>query len=176
MTSAEHYYFVGSVGFFKIEREETMIRRHTLMAFAIFSVLCAPTVVRSADVDDVKATFEQGVKTLNALDVDGFMALEHDQGVRIGATSPFPVDGKAAQRQGLQHVINNRESQTFTPINPQFRVIGTTGIAWGNASLAIKPKDGPLETHYMRYTIVYAKSDGKWLRVASHLSWMPAGN
>lgn len=153
-----------------------MIRRHTLLAFAIFSVLCAPTVVRSADVDDVKAAFEQGVKAINALDVDGFMALAHDQSVTFGAASPFPTDGKAAQRQALQNAVNNRESQTFTPVNPQFRVIGTTGIAWGNASIAIKPKGGPLETHYLRYTIVFAKADGKWLRVATHLSWMPAGN
>jgi len=153
-----------------------MIRRHTLLAFAIVAVLCAPTVARGADVDDLKAAFEEGRKALNALDVDGFMALAHDQGVTFGAASPFPVDGKAAQRQVLQNVVNNRESQNFTPINPQFRVIGTTGIAWGNASIAIKPKGGPLETNYMRYTIVYAKSDGKWLRVATHLSWMPAGN
>ena len=153
-----------------------MIRRHTLLAFAIFSVLCTPTVVRSADVDDLKATYEQGLKALNALDVDGFMALAHDQGVTFGAASPFPVDGKAAQRQAVQSAVSSRESQTFTPINPQFRVIGMTGITWGNGSVAIKPKGGPLETHYVRYTIVYAKSDGKWLRVASHLSWMPAGD
>ena len=153
-----------------------MIRRHMLLAFAIFAVLCAPTVVRGADVDDLKAAFEQGTKALNALDVDGFMALAHDQSVTVGASSPFPVDGKAAQRQVFQSAVNNRESQNFTPINPQFRVIGTTGITWGNGSVAIKPKGGPLETHYVRYTIIYAKSDGKWLRVASHISWMPAGN
>jgi ketosteroid isomerase-like protein len=153
-----------------------MIRKHMLLAFALFAVLCAPTVVCGADVDDLKATFEQGTKALNALDVDGFMASAHDQGVTFGAASPFPVDGKAAQRQILQSVISSRESQNFTPINPQFRVVGTTGIAWGHGSIVIKPKGGPLETQYVRYTIVYAKTDGKWLRVATHLSWMPAGN
>jgi uncharacterized protein (TIGR02246 family) len=147
-----------------------------LLAFALFAGLCAPTVVRGADVDDLKAAFEQGTKALNALDVDGFMALAHDQGVTFGAASPFPTDGKAAQRQALQGIVSSRESQTFTPINPQFRVIGTTGIVWGHGSIAIKPKGGPLDTNYVRYTIVYAKTDGKWLRVATHLSWMPAGN
>lgn len=153
-----------------------MIRRYALSAFAIFAVLWAPTVVHGADVDDLKAAFEQGVKAINALDVDGFMALAHDQSVTFGAASPFPTDGKAAQRQILQNAVSSRESQTFAPINPQFRVIGTTGIAWGNANIAIKPKGGPLATQYLRYTIVYAKSDGKWLRVATHLSWIPAGN
>lgn len=153
-----------------------MIRRHTSLAFALFAVLCVPTVARGADVDDLKAAFEQGTKALNALDLDGFMALAHDQSVTFGAASPFPIDGKAAQRQTLQNAMNGRESQTFTPINPQFRVIGTTGIVWGHGSLVIKPKGGPLETQYVRYTIVYAKTDGKWLRAATHLSWMPAGN
>ncbi len=153
-----------------------MTFRRTLLIFAIVTILFVPAIVRGADVDDLKAAFEQGVKALNALDVDGFMALSHDQSVTFGASSPFPVDGKAAQRQVTQNAVNNRESQTFTPINPQFRVIGTTGITWGNGSVAFKPKGGPLETHYVRYTIVFAKSDGKWLRVATHLSWMPAGN
>jgi ketosteroid isomerase-like protein len=153
-----------------------MIRKYILLVSALFVVLCAPTIVRGADVDDLKAAFEQGVKAVNALDVDGFMALAHDQSVTFGASSPFPTDGKAAQRQAVQNNVNNRESQTFTPINPQFRVIGTTGIAWGNASIAIKPKGGPLDTNWVRYTIVYAKTDGKWLRVATHLSWVPAGN
>ena len=153
-----------------------MIRKNAILAFAIFTVICAPAAVRGADVDDLKAAFEQGTKAINALDVDGFMALAHDQSVVFGAASPFPTDGKAAQRQIIQSVVNSRESQTFTPINPQFRVIGTTGIAWGNGSIVIKPKGGPLETHYVRYTIAYAKSDGKWLRVATHISWMPAGN
>ena len=71
----------------------------TLCELALIAVVCIPAVARGADVDDLKATYEQGVKALNALDVDGFMASAHDQGMTFGAASPFPVDGKVAQRQ-----------------------------------------------------------------------------
>jgi len=153
-----------------------MVRRQILLASVIVIALGVPCVARGADVDDLKTAFEQGVKALNAQDVDGFMALAHDQAVVFGAASPFPVDGKAAQRQTFQSAVNNRESTTFTPVNPQFRVIGDTGIAWGHAVITLKPKGGPLETQYVRYTLVYVKTDGKWLRAAGHVSWMPPGH
>jgi ketosteroid isomerase-like protein len=153
-----------------------MIYRYAVFIFAMTALLCTPPITQGADVDDLKAVFEQGTKALSALDADGFMASAHEQSITFGAASPVPVDGKAAQQQVTQSVMSSRESQNFTPINPQFRVIGTTGMAWGHGRVAIKPKGGPLETNWVRYTIIYAKSDGKWLRVASHLSRLPSGN
>ncbi len=79
-----------------------MTYKRTICALVLIVVVCVPATVRGADVDDLKAAFEQGLKALNALDVDGFMASAHDQSVTFGTSSPFPVDGKAAQQQVLQ--------------------------------------------------------------------------
>ena len=142
----------------------------------VVAVLVTPLVARSDDLADLKAAFEQSSKAANARDLDAFAASWHDQVVNFGPRSPFPIDGKPAVQQFFQTVFANHESFTFTPINPQFRVSGNTGVAWGNYMLALKPKDGPLATSFGRYTVTFLKSEGHWLQIVRHFSLLPPNN
>jgi len=153
-----------------------MLYRQTVLAFVLAAFLFAPSAARGDDVDDLKATFEQLVKAINSRDLDTFVALAHDGVVFFSPISPFPVVGKAASQQGIQTLFDNNESITLTPINPQFSVIGNTGIVWGHLATAFKPKDGPMDISFIRCTFTFVKSEGKWLRVATHLSAIPSGN
>jgi ketosteroid isomerase-like protein len=79
--------------------------------------------------------------------------------------SPFALEGKATLRQAAETNFANADSVTFSPINPQCRVIGSTGIVWGHTALTIKPKDGPLNTTFARFTFIFAKttlSGARW--------------
>ena len=129
-----------------------------------------------ADIDELAATFEQMVAAINRRDANAYSAFWHDQIVAFPPFSPFAVDGKATLRQLAEANFANAESLTFTPINPQCRVISNTGIVWGHTALALKPKDGPLRTVFVRFTFIFAKSDGQWREVAVHASLMPSGN
>jgi ketosteroid isomerase-like protein len=128
------------------------------------------------DIDDLKVAFEQIVGAYNAQNLDAWAALCHDNVVSFQLFSPFPVDGKAALRQAHQTTLANSESATTTLINPQFRVIGTTGVVWAYLALGVKPKDGPLTTVFARSTFTFTKSDGRWRMVVSHISRLPSGN
>jgi ketosteroid isomerase-like protein len=129
-----------------------------------------------ADVDELKATFEQMVAAINRRDANAYSAFWHDQIIAFPPFSPFPVDGKATLRQVAEANFANSESVTATPINPQCRVVGSTGIVWGHISLAIKPKDGPLRAVFGRFTFIFTKVDGQWREVAVHVSQLPSGN
>ena len=129
-----------------------------------------------ADVDDLKATFEQIVGAISRRDAATYSSHWHEQMVAFPPFSPFPIDGKATLRQLAEANFANSESVTFTPIHPQCRVIGTTGIVWGHTALAVKPKDGPLATTFARFTFVFVKEGGKWLEAAVHVSQLPSGN
>jgi uncharacterized protein (TIGR02246 family) len=129
-----------------------------------------------ADMDDLKAAFEQFVGGYNTHNLDAWAALCHDNVVSFQLFSPFPVDGKAALRQVHQTTLANSESASVTHINPQFRVIGATGVVWAHSALVLKPKDGPMTTVFARTTFTFAKSDGRWLMVASHISRLPSGH
>lgn len=55
-----------------------------------------------ADIDDLKAAFAQLVKAGIARDLHGLTTLWHEQIVTFQPFSPFPVEGKTAQRQVFQ--------------------------------------------------------------------------
>ncbi len=119
---------------------------------------------------------EQAVAAYNAGNLDAYADLWHDDVGLFGIISPFPALGKAAVRQYFQTIFANSESQTFTVINPQYRVIGTTGLVWLHYALAVKPKDGPMQILFGRSTFAFVKSDGKWLMVDLHASSLPSGS
>ena len=114
-----------------------------------------------ADIDELAGTFAQVVAAINKRDAGAYSGLWHDQIVAFPPFSPFPVEGKATLRQLAEANFANTESVSFTPINPQCRVIGTTGIVWGHRSLALKPKEGPLRATFNRFMFIFAKGDGQ---------------
>ncbi len=153
-----------------------MIYRKAVLVMWAVALLCAPSVARGADVDDLKATFEQQVKDFNERNLDAFMAAWHDQAVSVVGSNLLPSDGKAATRQAYQNIFDTTESATFNPVNPQFRVIGSMGLAWGSYLYTFQPKDGAMEAVAGRYTGAYTKADGKWLALELHFSDFPSGN
>ena len=126
-----------------------------------------------ADIDDLNATFQQVVAAINHRDAAAYSNFWHEQIVAFPPTSPFPVEGKATLRPMAEANFAQAESVTFSPINPQCRVIGSTGIVWGHTALTRKPKDGPLATLFARFTFIFVKSDGQWREAAVHVSQLP---
>ena len=95
-------------------------------------------------------------------DAGAYSSFWHEQIVAFPPFSPFAVEGKSSLVPLAEANFANAESLSLTPINPQCRVIGSTGIVWGHMSLAVKPKDGPLSATFARFTFIFAKTDGKW--------------
>ena len=129
-----------------------------------------------ADIDDLAGTFEQVVAAINRRDAGAYSSFWHEQIVAFPPFSPFAVEGKSTLVPLAEANFANAESLSLTPINPQCRVIGSTGIVWGHMSLAVKPKDGPLSATFARFTLIFAKTDGKWQEVAIHASQLPSGS
>jgi ketosteroid isomerase-like protein len=125
-------------------------------------------------VGDLEATFARVVEAFNSRDVNAYVASVHEQAVLFWL-SPFPADGKEAFRQTLRAFFDNLESVTVTPINPQFRVIDSSGLAWGHAQFAVKPRDGLVATSYGRYLFSFTRAGEQWLVTSLHLSPLPPG-
>lgn len=128
-----------------------------------------------ADIDDLKLAFEQMVQAFNARDLSALSACLHEEVIRFAIFSPFPEDGKTVMAGNLLTSFETRESHTWQPVHPQYRVIGTTGMVWSHDMFATKPKDGPMTSVYVRTTITFAKVDGQWLGVVFHHSELPSG-
>ena len=67
-----------------------------------------------ANIDDLKATYEQLVVAFNSRTFDAFVAGFHDQIVVFDENAPFATDGKAALRAAVQTLFATHESITLT--------------------------------------------------------------
>ena len=120
--------------------------RPVVLTLAAIAVLIVPGA-RAGDVDDLKAAFEAHIEAVNKQDVSALAANIHDEFVVYLPNAVFPADWKgkseADRRQAWENFFANTERLTVTLINPQYRVVGTTGIVWGHGTSVAKPKDGP---------------------------------
>ena len=153
--------------------------RRAVLTLAAIAVLIVPAA-RAGDVDDLKAAQEALIEADNKRDISAILASGHDEFVVYGPNAVFPDDSKgrskADRQQSLGNFFADRERFSLTLINPQYRVVGTTGIVWGHAGIVEKLKDGPPETRTLRFLITWVKSGDKWLQLARHASAVPSGN
>ena len=80
-----------------------------------------------ADVDDLRAAFEQAVALFNARDLKAWSTFNHEQLVFFSPAAPFAVDGRDNVVQAMQTLLANSDNIVWKMINPQFRVIDNTG-------------------------------------------------
>jgi len=128
-----------------------------------------------SDLAALKAAFTQAVAAFNAQDLETWSTFNHEQVVFFSPASPFAANGKVSVLQAMQTLLANSESIAWKIINPQFRVIGDTGVTWGHYSFSLKPKDGPLRTEFARFLLTWTKANGQWVIVAEHNSRLPSG-
>ncbi len=151
------------------------IKRKMLAATTVL-LLCLTPMAYGDDMEDVKAAFDADIKLFNAQNATAFSTSAHDDIVLFGMLSPFAVKGKAAITEMMEGVFADSERITFTPVNPEFRIISTSALAWGHFTSTEVPVVGPREVLHGRYTFTYAKRDGKWLLVALHFSPLAVGD
>ena len=152
--------------------------RQAVRIFLGVVFLIAPAA--RGELNEFKAAAEQYTEAWNSAAVGAIVAATHDRAVAFVRDAAFPIDyeqgGNDALRGALQNYFTNLEGFTLTWINPQYRVIGNTGILWGHSRVVKKPIDGPQQTIYSRSTLIYTKVEGKWVTVAVHHSAIPSGN
>ena len=148
--------------------------KQTMFLCGLLVALSIPSIVHSAEVDELKASVEQLIGALNKRDLDAWSPFVHDQAVAFNLISPFPAENKAALRQGFQGLLASMESFTIIPLNWQYRVVGDSGYAWGHVMVALKQKDGPARTMWGREIMTWSKVGGKWQMVTVHSSPIPA--
>lgn len=150
-----------------------MTYHSTIVLSLAVLLLCLSPLASGADDDltALKANFEAEMRGLNNNDLAAALAETHDDIVLFGIFSPFPSDGKKEFEQAVKSYFGSYAKAEFTPVSPQFRIVGTTAVAWGHYQLAATPKGGeqPAYSHG-RYIFTHVKVDDKWLILSMHIS------
>lgn len=151
--------------------------KRTLATMFAFAILSIPTIVRASDLEDLKATFEKAVEALNSRNLDGFIATIHPQALSFYSCGPTSgKEGRDVCEQDWQKFFSYSGPAAFKSDTFEYRVIGNTGIVWGKYGLSVKGKDGKEKSYSGRFSLIYAKTDGKWMVVWQENSPTPAGS
>jgi len=152
--------------------------KRLLISMTILAFLVVPQFALGADLDDFKAEVEKFVQAFNSFDVSTIAQTAHPGLVVYNTTSPFPdvYPTTAALANAMQEWFSTLESLNIVRVNPQYQVVGNTGVMWGYDTSTTKPKDGPTTTDHYRVTMTFIKSGGKWRVLTIHMSNLPSGS
>lgn len=131
---------------------------------------------RSDEVTALQETFEGAVAALNSGDLDGFLDTVHDEALSFYACGPTSgKQGREACAIDWRLFFDNTTGAEFRTSNEQYRVIGGTGIAYGEYALSVL-YDGKqrMTVHEGRYTMTYIHRDDRWQIIMQHNT--PAGD
>ena len=148
------------------------------LGFLLGSTVLPATVGRGdvADVASLQATFETAVTALNSGDLGGFLDTVHEEALSFYACGPTSgKQGREACAIDWNLFFNNATGAEFRTSNEQYRVIGGTGIAYGEYALSVL-YDGKerMTVHEGRYTMTYIRSGDRWQIIMQHNT--PAGD
>jgi ketosteroid isomerase-like protein len=151
--------------------------KRLLTIITIFVLLAVPQFALASDLDDFKAEVDKFVQAFNSLDANAIAQTIQPGLVVFDYDSPFSsvYPDKTAVKESMQKWFSNLESLNIVLVEPQYNVVGNTGVMWGYETSTSKPKDGPSVTIHYRVIMTYIKSEGKWCVLTIHLSYLPPG-
>jgi ketosteroid isomerase-like protein len=124
----------------------------------------------SQDLAGLQQTFTSDINALNSRNLAAAVSSVDDHLVLFGIFSPFPIEGKEQFRGAVQEYFDNYDNAVITPIEPDYKAIGGTGVAWGNFRLATRRKGGAQKYADGRYMLTYTRANGRWHAVSMHYS------
>ena len=137
--------------------------RAGLFSLLLTVLFFSSRVLADEDMDALKSAFTTQIDALNNRELDTAVATVHDDIVLYGIFSPFPVQGRADFQKAVQAYFGQYEEAELSPVTPQFRIVGTTALAWGHYQLAATPQGGKMTYAHGRYIFTYTKIDWKWV-------------
>ncbi len=153
------------------------MRRMILLATTTVMLLTLTSPVRGTDDDAqaIQATFESAIAALNAGNLDGFLNTVHDDALSFYSCGPTSgKQGREACALDWQMFFNTTTNARFETKNQQYRIIGDTGIAYGEYSLSVNYNNQGRQTvNQGRYTMTYTKVGSEWRIAMQHNT--PAG-
>lgn len=154
-----------------------MRMRILLSVTAVLALVAAagPAVAADEEVAEVRATFEKAVAALNTGNMEGFLDTVHDEALSFYSCGPTSgKQGREACALDWQLFFNTTTDARFETRNEEYRVIGDTGIAYGEYSLSVNYNgQGRQTVHEGRYTMTYTRVGDEWRIAMQHNT--PAG-
>ena len=144
----------------------------SLMVLAAFMLMSQPAL--ADDLADLKAAHKKILRALNTGDVQGMFEIWQEGAIYISYVQGFPI--VTSRAMGTQVWTKFFEKYIIRSMwyKVDYRVIGNTGLTWGTRTLVVRNKaTGVGKRSFVRTSIAWVKSEGKWGAVMEHNSPIP---
>jgi ketosteroid isomerase-like protein len=145
----------------------------SLMVVAAFMLLSQPAI--ADDLAELKATHQRFQKAWNTGDMITVFEIWQDGAIWLPSSQAFPVVTNSAI--GLQMFTKWLETHIYRDnwYKVDYRVIGNTGLVWGvNTTTEMSKTKGTGKRRFHKTSLVFVKSDGKWVAVMHHETPIPS--
>jgi len=143
------------------------------MVIAALVFLSQPAI--ADDLADLKAAHQMYDKAWNTGNVAGVFEVWQDGGIWIPYSYAFPIVTNSAV--GMQMFTKWLETHIFrySWYKVDYRVIGDTGLVWGiMTTTEIVKATGIGKRRFLKASMVFMKSEGKWKVVMLHSAQIPS--
>ena len=122
------------------------------------------------DVDDVKAAVLGMDAAWNRGDVDAIAAYMHPEHSRFESAQGVLVEGMNADMARTRGIFDANTKVNLRVSHLGVTIHGDTGIATGYAAQTVTLSDGTVNEATVRFSEIWVKEGGKWLRIHIHES------
>ena len=148
--------------------------KRLLISTTILTSLFLPQIAFGSDLEELKTAVEKWYQAYNSMDADTIIQMTHPDIIVCEALAPFPFPHSSLEedKDSLKSWFSSLDSLNFRVFNPQYKVVGDTGIMWCYLGRRTVRK-GIISDLYVRQTMTFVKSDGKWRVLMYHFSKFP---
>jgi ketosteroid isomerase-like protein len=145
----------------------------SLIVVAAFMLLSHPAI--ADDLADLKATHQRLNQAWNTGDLDTFFEIWQDGGIWLPTSQAFPVVTNSAMGKPMFAKWLETHFSRSRWYKVDYRVIGDTGLVWGvTINDTIVKATGTGKRNFHKETLVFVKSNGKWVGVMAHATPIPS--
>ncbi len=145
---------------------------------ALFAAcLMAATPALADPLKEIAEVAAPRAKAYSAGDLEGWTGVFADNAVFFGSFSPFRVEGKPAIRAEFSEHFSQFPNRRYYLRQSQLRPFGDNlAVADGYFEIVLTDRGGKTAVQYGRYTVVWAKNDGRWQIIQQQNSVLTNGN
>jgi ketosteroid isomerase-like protein len=152
-----------------------MKTRWVISLIVLGAFIALPQAVLADDLADLKAAHHKLLKAVNTGDIPGIFEVWQEGAIWIPDSQGFPMVTNT--EGGIRMFTKFFETHIYraTWYKTDYRVIGNTGLVWGLVTrMIINKRTGVGKRAFLKTSMVFMKSEGKWGVVMEHNTPIPS--
>ena len=140
-------------------------------------ILLSSPALPAGDIDELEASLERFLESVNSRDLESFRKAWHPEAVLFFRNTLFPIDlkeiGTEIWSKIFRDIFAGYVDLDYTAVDLNYRIVGKIGLVWGLTELTFQLEGQPPYQQGTRLTATFARTGKGWKIVSWHDSAFP---